>query len=999
MLVRASYTNGALAGAKLTPMTLTNGSAVVETDAAAGDKLMLWSSVNDMEPLCGSIEAVNGSKSAGKTAVLNGAGFDANDTITITADVTNTGSVAGAEVAQLYVSVPGADGKNLPLKQLKGFERVELAAGETKTVKFNLNIADVSFFDEAAQKNYVVQGEYTAAIGANSKDAALTVKFPVSGTIAEKVKNVRAVPTGIKLYAAQKPNGEIAPANSISAQASVALENDSVIDAADFGGVEYVSSNPAVAKVDSNGIVTSGGTAGTALITVKANGAEDSFAVVTQMIEAASDAAKAQSLAELDKLYNAHPSDAYTAENYALLTEIYNTAKAAIEAELREEKLAEIVKDASEKLAAVERIVLEDKYVITSTDLSFGIVSSDTVKLEVKDGANTVDTSAISWVVEKLDASQRTAPEIAKDGTLTVYENGAFRVTAYDYANRAKGSTVIYANIPIEGERADDGDGANLADEKGGASGGLCAGSTGKAWMRFDGVKLSRLTEVTLRVSKSSGESDLEISLNNGKNFKGNPLNSGSERIVASKTMQATGSWSSWEDVTLKLDRNEISKLNLDKNGCGTLYIRTNGANLDKISLSYIESDMDVVNTAGGKVKVTVPFASGVIVESRYTDGELSGTDTRDVTEAEAYVFEGFSDGDKAVYSLVDNAESMTELTAQVENTYSAPVLKTLTIYDFADPAFNSFFETSEGLKLTSGTGMNGIGGWGTQERAKTVEYKGKTYTFNRGLKGGSGNREKANVYFVPDCDGLVTALLDTNTERKLIIEQDGKTVEGYGTGTDTLAKIQMNVKAGSTVYIYGGGSNKQFYGVIFDADSDYTEPTPTPTPEPTATPEPMPPIAYEQTVEFEDFAAKWDSGSNEKAETGASGGYVIENTRNEDIFYFGERDMHALEGIDLVAGVRDSAGVVTAEVFAVDVTGIDTATAAKADIMKRLNAENRIGIASALVSNPSKWNDFQSNIMRVSTDKEGSLGIFVKLTTTGKYCGNLDYIKLMYSE
>ena len=66
---------------------------------------------------------------------------DANGTVTISADVENTGSAVGTAIPQLYITVPGADGKTLPLKQLKGFERVELQAGEKKTVTFTLNIS------------------------------------------------------------------------------------------------------------------------------------------------------------------------------------------------------------------------------------------------------------------------------------------------------------------------------------------------------------------------------------------------------------------------------------------------------------------------------------------------------------------------------------------------------------------------------------------------------------------------------------------------------------------------------------------------------------------------------------------------------------------------------------------------------------------------------------------------------------------------------------------
>ena len=51
---------------------------------------------------------------------------DANDIVTITADVTNTGKVSGAEVAQLYISVPGAGENGLPIKQLRALKEWSL---------------------------------------------------------------------------------------------------------------------------------------------------------------------------------------------------------------------------------------------------------------------------------------------------------------------------------------------------------------------------------------------------------------------------------------------------------------------------------------------------------------------------------------------------------------------------------------------------------------------------------------------------------------------------------------------------------------------------------------------------------------------------------------------------------------------------------------------------------------------------------------------------------
>lgn len=89
--------------------------------------------------------------------------------LTVRIPVTNTGSVAGAEVVQLYVmdtesSVPR------PVKELKGFEKVYLQPGEKKTVEFTLTPRDLSFFDEASHSWVAEKGEFVICIGSASDD-------------------------------------------------------------------------------------------------------------------------------------------------------------------------------------------------------------------------------------------------------------------------------------------------------------------------------------------------------------------------------------------------------------------------------------------------------------------------------------------------------------------------------------------------------------------------------------------------------------------------------------------------------------------------------------------------------------------------------------------------------------------------------------------------------------------------------------------------------------
>ncbi|KAF2089190.1 glycoside hydrolase family 3 protein [Saccharata proteae CBS 121410] len=84
----------------------------------------------------------------------------------VTATVTNTGSVAGAAVPQLYVDLAGAGAPaGTPRNQLRGFDKVWLEKGESKTVDFPLMRRDVSFWDTGSQQWRVPGGAIGVAVG------------------------------------------------------------------------------------------------------------------------------------------------------------------------------------------------------------------------------------------------------------------------------------------------------------------------------------------------------------------------------------------------------------------------------------------------------------------------------------------------------------------------------------------------------------------------------------------------------------------------------------------------------------------------------------------------------------------------------------------------------------------------------------------------------------------------------------------------------------------
>jgi len=93
-------------------------------------------------------------------------------TIEATFDVTNSSTVAGADVAQLYVSDPSAHVAR-PERELKGFAKVRLAAGETKHVKLSLDARAFSYWDETAHKWTIDPGKFILRVGDSSVNTPL----------------------------------------------------------------------------------------------------------------------------------------------------------------------------------------------------------------------------------------------------------------------------------------------------------------------------------------------------------------------------------------------------------------------------------------------------------------------------------------------------------------------------------------------------------------------------------------------------------------------------------------------------------------------------------------------------------------------------------------------------------------------------------------------------------------------------------------------------------
>ncbi|HVO75383.1 MAG TPA: glycoside hydrolase family 3 C-terminal domain-containing protein [Ignavibacteriaceae bacterium] len=186
-----------------------------------------------------------------------------NDHITINTDVKNTGKVDGDEVVQIYVRTPDSPASlERPIKRLKGFKRVTIPAGQTKTVSIDMDCSDLWFWDSENDKITFDQGKYIFEIGSSSKDIRGQVEADMKGKYNPELKTV----------VAECDRVIFKPGNSAQASVTASLSDDSFIDLSK-AKVAYKSSNTSVVSVDEKGKVTARGVGiATILADVTVNG-------------------------------------------------------------------------------------------------------------------------------------------------------------------------------------------------------------------------------------------------------------------------------------------------------------------------------------------------------------------------------------------------------------------------------------------------------------------------------------------------------------------------------------------------------------------------------------------------------------------------------------------------------------------------------------------------------------------------------------------------------
>ncbi|HEX4831653.1 MAG TPA: glycoside hydrolase family 3 C-terminal domain-containing protein [Trebonia sp.] len=220
----------------------------------------------------------------------------ANQAVTVSFDVTNTGHTAGATVAQLYASPQfTVAGVELPKDQLAGFQRTSvLQPGATQHVSLAVKVASLSEWDEQSLRQVVDDGRWAFNVGPDSATVAGSGTVTVRGAITPAVQSVTVQPDQVTYQAGQTldltgTNPWIAPDTDSALEQPhapatgivEAVNNDESYLNLATAHVRYASSDPSVASVSARGLVravrdgvatisvTVGGVTGTTVLVVQ----------------------------------------------------------------------------------------------------------------------------------------------------------------------------------------------------------------------------------------------------------------------------------------------------------------------------------------------------------------------------------------------------------------------------------------------------------------------------------------------------------------------------------------------------------------------------------------------------------------------------------------------------------------------------------------------------------------------------------------------------------
>ena len=173
-----------------------------------------------------------------------------DDVLRVSFDVTNTGSMDGKETSELYIRKISKEtlGSNKPNRQLKGFAKTAVKAGETVRVSIDVPMKEVTFWSNLNHCYEVENGEYVVEVGRSSEDLPLSASFHVAGEWNARLDNVYIDLT--------KYCYEIGDTGRVKVSAT--LENAKHLCPCGLNP-SFESSDEGVAKVSSDGTITAVG--------------------------------------------------------------------------------------------------------------------------------------------------------------------------------------------------------------------------------------------------------------------------------------------------------------------------------------------------------------------------------------------------------------------------------------------------------------------------------------------------------------------------------------------------------------------------------------------------------------------------------------------------------------------------------------------------------------------------------------------------------------------
>jgi len=218
-----------------------------------------------------------------------------DDTVHVSFTVTNTGAVAGATVAQLYVTAPPITGasQEMPAKLLAGFAKTRaLRPHQSQRITLAVPVRQLSMWNEATRRQQVHTGRYQFAVGPDSATAALRDDVRVTADATARLRTVTVQPPQVTFAPGDRLEltGDNPWIADDTGQAGQHVQASRIIEAvksdqtfADLrrARITYRSSNPRVAKVSPDGTVTLGAT-GVATLSVTVDGVTGSVPVTVK---------------------------------------------------------------------------------------------------------------------------------------------------------------------------------------------------------------------------------------------------------------------------------------------------------------------------------------------------------------------------------------------------------------------------------------------------------------------------------------------------------------------------------------------------------------------------------------------------------------------------------------------------------------------------------------------------------------------------------------------